>query len=111
MYGRTEFENMFNLSTNSLVQIEEMGISFNDLKRISDENFGKFNRSIDLEEIENEFPSIRNSLFKITKIMEHFHFMGELTEKHYRCRVTHNLFSDVLYQDVSINQWEKIKST
>lgn len=99
---------MNNLLTNSLVQIEKKEISFYDLKRISDENFGKFNRSIDLEGIESEFPNIKNSFFKITKIMEHFHFMGELTEKHYRCRVTHQMFPEVLSQDVSINQWETI---
>lgn len=108
MYGWTELKFMDKLLTISQVQIELKEISFDDLKRISDENFGKFNRSIDLEEIESEFPSIRNSVFKITKIMEHFHFMGEPTEKHYRCRVTHQMFPEVLYQDVSINQWETI---
>lgn len=85
-------------------------ISFNELRRISDENFGRFNRNVNHEVIQSNHPDIEDSFFSINRLIEHFHFMGESTEKHYRCLVQHPMISVGMYQDVSLGQWESIQN-
>lgn len=87
---------------------EKIFLSFDELKKISDENFGRFNRSIDVEEIEMFIPNVKNNKFRLSFQIEHHHFMGEITEKHFRFLVEHPQFSDRLTQDISIEQLEKI---
>jgi hypothetical protein len=86
----------------------EKSISFDELKRISDENFGRFNRSVNYEMIEEKHPNIKDDDFKLTILMEHFHFMGEPTEIHYRCMVQHPQIPITLFQDICLIQWKNI---
>jgi len=88
----------------------EKFISFDELKRISDENFGRFNRNVNYEVIEKKHPNIKDDDFKLTILMEHFHYMGEPTEKHYRCLVQHPMISVGMYQDISLEQLESIQN-
>ncbi len=89
---------------------EKKYISFDELKRISDENFERFNRNVDYEQIEREHFDIRPPFFKITKLMEHSTFVGSPSEKHFRCLVLHPKISEVMIQDISLEQWDRINN-
>jgi hypothetical protein len=86
-------------------------ISFSELKEISITNHGKLNRSIDTEELEMDFPEIKSGVFLIQKLMEHHHSYGKPVEVHYRCGVKIPNVLNTLFQDMSIEQWNRIGSS
>ncbi|GMQ33520.1 hypothetical protein [Algoriphagus taiwanensis] len=86
---------------------EKKYISFDGLKRLSDENFERFNRNIDYENFEKNH-EIKPNIFKMTILAEHSYSMGSPTENHYRCLVTHPNISEILIQDISVEQWDRI---
>lgn len=86
---------------------EKKFTSFDGLKRLSDENFERFNRNIDYQYFEKKY-DITPNIFKITILGEHTHLMGSPTENHYRCLVSHPKISEVMIQDISFDQWDRI---
>jgi len=74
------------------------------LKKISDENYERFNRNVDYEEIKKQYIELQPPFFKITKLMEHSTFMGLPTEKHFRCFLSPPDISYPILQDISIEQ-------
>jgi len=76
--------------------------TFNQLSKISDDNYGILNRCIDM--------SLFNSddLFLLNPIMVHHHAFGKEVHPHLRTRVTKINDTELLaYQDVSFDQWEQ----
>ena len=83
-------------------------ISFDELKNISDSNYGKLNQSIDTDDLVSCFPELKTGKFPILKLMEHHYSFGEPVEVHYRCEVEVPNLGYTLFQDMTIEQWNSI---
>jgi len=95
-----------------LLKKEKSGIktiSYKTLKVLSDSNFGKLNRNIDVDELLILYPNIENFNLELRIIMIHHHFRGELTEPHIRCWVKIKNIGYVGIQDIFYKQWDKLK--
>ena len=89
-------------------QSEIKTISFETLKKLSDFNFGKLNRNIDVDVLEKDYKIKNSNKVELQKILIHHHFMGKLTKPHYRCWVRVQGLNILGFQDVFINQWEEL---
>jgi hypothetical protein len=89
-------------------QIEIKKISFETLKRLSDCNVKRLNRTFDVDTLLKKFPNIISQNVELESIMVHYHHMGELTDPHFRCyvRIGENGFVGV--QDIFLYQWEDL---
>jgi hypothetical protein len=90
-------------------QNESKKISIKTLKKLSDFNFGKLNRNIDVDVLEKDYKVKKFHKVELQKILIHNHFMGKLTKPHYRCMVRVQGLNILGFQDVFINQWEELK--
>lgn len=97
-------------------------ISFNELTKISNSNFGKYNRNVDVEKVIKKLPQFRNWNMVCTTVMIHEHYMGEEIEPHYRCYIINDrdslpslsedeksLVGELWIQDMSFEQYESLK--
>jgi hypothetical protein len=85
-------------------------VTFMELKAISDSNYGRFNRSVNMEAL---WKSIKNKpleklYFRLEIAMEHSNFMGGPVETHYRCIVSHSEMNGTAWQEISVVQWQNL---
>jgi len=83
-------------------------VSYEEIKRLSDENIGMYNRNIDYQELEKRYNGLDKSDYELIRIMDHNHFRGKTTQKHYRCLIRHPKIKESLIQDVSTHQWDSL---
>jgi hypothetical protein len=91
-------------------QNEIKTISFETLKKLSDSNFGKLNRNIDVDMLEKDYKIKKSNKVELETILIHHHHMGKLTKPHYRCWVRVQGLSILGFQDVFDYQWEELSS-
>ena len=60
-------------------------ITFKELKHISDSNFEKYNRNVNVKNLKKFYGFHNQHKMIVEKLMEHNHFMGEPIESHVRC--------------------------
>jgi hypothetical protein len=96
------------LLTNGQSEIKK--ISVKKLKKLSDSNFGKLNRNIDVDVLEKDYKVKKFHKVELQTILIHHHFMGKLTKPHYRCWVRVQGLNILGFQDVFINQWDELSS-
>lgn len=82
-------------------------VSFDQLHHISTENKDKLNRSIWTEKLLEENPNVKNEQFLLLKVLEHHHHLGKPVDTHYRTMTHYN--GHLLFQDVTIEQWNNLK--
>lgn len=73
---------------------------------MSDCNVKRLNRNIDVDVLLKLFPNIINQKVELECIMIHYHYMGELTDPHFRCYVRIGELGFLGIQDVFISQWD-----
>lgn len=85
-------------------------VTFEELKKISDRNFGRFNRCINPEGIWNDIKDKPRAYqkFRLKPALEHHHHMGKPVDMHYRCIVSHPEMQTTAFQDVAVEQFERI---
>ena len=60
-------------------------ITFKELKHISDSNFEKYNRNVNVKNLKKFYGFHNQHKMIVEKLMEHNHFMGEPIESQVRC--------------------------
>lgn len=83
-------------------------LSFEGIKKLSNENVGKFNRNVDYQELERNYNGLDEYNFELIRVMDHNHFQGKPIQKHYRCLIIHPKIKESFIQDVSIHQWDSL---
>lgn len=129
MYNKIKKEEVVNNSNQpqnqnpikTMKEYEFKLISFEELRLLSNQNFGKYNRNINWENILRDVPNIQNWNMLIKPLMVHEHFMGERIETHLRCVITHgisllttdkeirNKYCVPWFQDLSFEQWGMLR--
>ena len=86
-------------------------ITFTELHDLSIKNDGKYNRNVWTEKLLEDKPEIKDDVLVVKFLMEHNHYRGKQVPTHYRTSI-HSRFttSHFLYQDMSIKQWNNLKS-
>ena len=83
-------------------------VTFEELKKISDKNYGKLNRNIDPEQLD------KTAIYHLEKCLIHGHALGKQVKPHYRAFVYRwyaFIEKDVMVgmQDITAKQWDKLK--
>jgi hypothetical protein len=91
-------------------QLKPKTISFDILKKLSDTNYGRLNRNIDVDWLKEEYSNIENYSIELQPVLIHYHFVGEPTKPHLRCLLKLNQIGVIGIQDVFFNQWDELKN-
>ena len=91
-------------------QLNHKTISFDILKKLSDTNYGRLNRNIDVDWLKEEYSNIENQNIELQPVFTHYHCFGEPTKPHFRCLLKVNQIGIIGFQDVFFNQWDELKN-
>jgi hypothetical protein len=105
-----KMEKMVTLETGLLKnnEIIKRTISFETLKKLSDFNFKRLNRNVDVDELLKEFPDIISKNVELESVMIHNHHKRKKTKPHVRCWVRIKEINFLGIQDIFLYQWEEM---